>query len=176
MQVLVYNGCMEQKDRIVYSERNAPKRAIVRSDGALYVLLLIGTFAAIALGYVLSKQFGIKRLYVQLALYGVLLIGGYAIYRLRLVDYLYELTEGEFRVVQAVGSKQKPIVTVPLNSITEVGVYRQTDAAMEPRTFRGSREKTTAVWFVSEGKTHVVCLNPSDKLRELLSEAAHADR
>ena len=166
----------QQKHQIVYSERNAPKRAIVRSDGALYVLLLIGTFAAIALGYVLSKRFGIKRLYVQLALYGVLVSAGYLIYRLRLIDYLYELTDTEFRVVQAVGSKQKPIMTVPLSAITEVGAYRQTDAELAPRTYRGVKERTTAVWYTADGKPHVICLNPSDRLKELLSEAAHANR
>ena len=166
----------QQEQKRIYTERNAPKRAVVRSDGALYVLLLIGTFAAIFLGYTLSKQFGIKRLYVQLALYAILLISGFAIYRLRLVDYLYELTDTEFRVVQAVGTKEKPIVSVPLCAITEVGAYRRTDAQEEPRTFRGARERTTAVWFTAEGKTHVVCLNPSDKLKELLTEAAHANR
>lgn len=167
---------MEQQSRIVYSERNAPKRMIVRSDGALYVLLLIGVFGAIALGYALSKRFGIQRLHVQIALYGVLLAVGYAIYRLRLIDYIYECTDTEFRVVQAVGNKEKPIVTVPLCAITEVGAYRRTDAEQEPRTYRGAKEKTTAVWFTSDGKLRVVLLNPTDKLREMLSEAAHADR
>ena len=166
----------QQRSRVVYSERNAPKRRIVRSDGALYVLLLIGTFGAIALGYVLSKQLGIRRLYVQLALYAVLLAAGYAIYRLRLIDYLYELTDTEFRVTQAVGSKEKPILAVPLSAITEVGAYRQTDAIAEARTYRGSRDRTTAVWFTADGKTHIVCLNASDRLIEKLTEAAHANR
>ena len=164
------------KPKTPYTERNAPKRLIVRSDGALYVLLLIGTLGAIGLAYTLSKQFGIKRLYVQLGLYAVLLTVGYAIYRLRLIDYLYELTDTEFRVRQAVGAKEKPIVTVPLSAITEVGPYRASDAQSEPRTYRGAKKNTTAVWFTAEGKTHVVCLNPSDELKNLLSEAAHADR
>ena len=173
----MYNNRMEsQGPNMHYTERNAPKRLIVRSDGALYVLLLVATIGAIFLAYTLSKQFGVKRLYVQLALYAVLLGIGYAIYRLRLIDYIYELTDTEFRVLQAVGEKQKPIVSVPLDAITEVGAYRKTDAAVEPRTYRGAKKNTTAVWYTAEGKTHVVCLNPSDKLRTLLSEAAHADR
>ena len=159
-----------------YTERNAPKRLIVRSDGALYVLLLIGTLGAIYLAYTLSKQFGVKRLYVQLGLYAILLAVGYSIYRLRLIDYIYELSNTEFRVLQAVGEKQKAIVSVPLDSITEVGPYRETKAEKMPRTYRGARNRTTAVWYTAEGKTHVVCLNPSDKLKELLSEAAHANR
>ena len=159
-----------------YTERNAPKRRIVRSDGALYFFLLLGTFLTIFLAYWLSKKYGVKRLYVQIALYGILLTVGYAIYRLRLIDYIYELTDTELRVLQAVGNKEKPIVAVPLCTITEIGAYRETDAVTEPRAYRGARKDTTAVWFAAEGKTHVVCLNATDRLKELLTEAAHADR
>ena len=173
----MYNSRMENNGtQVRYSERNAPRRAIVRSDGALYVLLLIATLGAIFLAYTLSKQFGINRLYVQLALYASLLALGYAIYRLRLIDYIYELTDAEFRVMQAVGEKKKPIVAVPLSAVTEVGAYRETDAKPDPRTYRGRRNGTTAVWYDAEGEKRVVCLNATDRLKELLSEAAHADR
>ena len=168
---------MEQTGtRVRYSERNAPKRAIVRSDGALYVLLLIGTLGAIFLAYTLSKQFGINRLYVQLGLYAVLLIAGFLIYRLRLVDYIYELTDTEFRVLQAVGNKEKPIVTVPLSAITEVGAYRETDGRPEFKTYRGALNRTKTVRYMAGEQMKTICLNPSDRLVELLSEAAHANR
>ena len=132
---LVYNSRMERdRTQTVYTERNAPKRAIVRSDGALYLLLLLFVFGTIALSHVLAKQFGIDRLYVQLGLYSVLLIVGYVIYRLRLVDYLYELTERELIVTQAVGSKQKRLAAVPFDAIEEIGAYRETDAKPAPCT------------------------------------------
>ena len=172
----MYNNRMENSGpQVIHSERNAPKRAIIRSDGALYVLLLITTIGAIILAYTLSRQFGVNRLYVQLGLYAALLILGYAIYRLRLVDYIYEVTPSEFRVVQAVGEKKKPLVRVPLDAITEVGTYRETDAKPGLRTYRGARKNTTAIWYTEEGQKQVVCLNASDTLRDLLSEAAHAN-
>lgn len=166
----------QQETQVKYVERNAPRRAIVRSDGALYVLLLIGTLGTIFLAYTLSRQFGVNRLYVQLGLYAVLLTVGFLIYRMRLIDYLYELTDTEFRVRQAVGSKEKPIVSVPLSSISEVGAYRKTDGRAEYRTYRGALERTTAVRYTVDGQAKAVFLNPSDRLLELLSEAADANR
>jgi hypothetical protein len=174
---LVYNNRMEQNpNMVIYAERNAPKRALVRSDGALYVLLLFLVFGAIALSHVLSKQFGINRLYVQLALYALLLIVGYAIYRLRLVDYLYELTEKELIVTQAVGSKQKRLAVVPLEAIAEVGAYRKTDAKPAANAYRGQKSQTTAVWYAEAGERYVLLLNASDTLKEKLSEAIHAQQ
>ena len=160
--------------RIVHTERSEPKRRFIRTDGALYVLLLLGAFGVIFLSRVIEARFNVRRLYVQIALYAVLLGVGYLIYRARLVDYLYELYDTELRVVQSVGEKQKAILSVPLDAVTEVGPYRKTDATPVQRTYHGAREKTTAVRFTQEGKAFVLCLNASDTLRERLSEAINA--
>lgn len=166
---------MEQNpSQVRYSERNAPKRAIVRSDGALYILLLLLVFAAIYLSHVLAKQFGVDRLYVQLGLYVLLLGIGYAIYRLRLIDYIYSLTETELIVTQAVGSKQKQLAAVPYTAIERVGAYCKSDAKSAPCTYRGKRERTTAVWYTEAGEHCVLYLNATETLREKLAEAMHA--
>ncbi len=162
------------QSHIVHTERVEPKRRFIRSDGALYVVLLLGVFAAIFLSRVLANALGINTLLVQIVLYAVLLGTGYAIYRMRLVDYLYELYDTEFRVLQAVGAKQKMLVSVPLDSVTKVGPFGKTGAKPEIRTFRGAREQTTAVWFTRDGQAYVLCLNASDTLREKLTEAVHA--
>ena len=159
---------------IVHTERVEPKRGIVRSDGALYFLLLIGVFAAIFLSRVLANAFGIRTLYVQIGLYALLLGTGYWIYRVRLVDYLYELYDTELRIAQAVGTKQKPLLRVPFDAITKIGPFEKTDAKAEARAYHGSRERTTAVWFTRDGQRFVVCLNASDALKTKLTEAVHA--
>ncbi len=159
---------------IVHTERTEPKRGIVRTDGALYVLLLLGTFAAIFLSRLLANRFGVDKLYVQIGLYAVLLGTGYWIYRTRLVDYLYELYDTELRITQIVGKKQKQLLAVPIETVTEVGAFRKTDAKKDPRMFHGAREKTTAVWYRKDGELRVVCMNASDALQRKLSEAAHA--
>lgn len=159
---------------IVHTERTEPKRGIVRTDGALYVLLLLGTFTAIFLARLLADRLGVNKLYVQIGLYAILLGTGYWIYRTRLVDYLYELYDTDLRITQIVGKKRKLLVTVPLETVTEVGTYRKTDAKNDQHTFHGAREKTTAVWYRKDGELRVVCMNASDALARKLSEAVHA--
>ena len=159
---------------IVHTERTEPKRGFVRTDGALYVLLLLGTFAAIFLARFLADRLQVNKLYVQIGLYAVLLGTGYWIYRTRLVDYLYELYDTDLRISQIVGKKQKLLATVPLESVTEVGAYRKTDAKNDQRTFHGAREKTIAVWYRKDNELRVVCMNASDALTGKLSEAVHA--
>ncbi len=159
---------------IRHTERSSPSRRFIRSDGALYVLLLLGAFGAIALSRYAASRLNVNALWIQIALYAALLGTGYAIYRMRLVEFLYELYDTELRVVQVVGAKQKTLLTVPVERITEVGPYRKTDAKQDPGTFHGAREKTTAVWYTSENERRVLCLNASDALREKLTEAAHA--
>ena len=161
---------------IVHTERTEQKRRFIRTDGALYVLLLLGAFAVIFLSHLLADRFGANKLLVQICLYAVLLGAGYLIYRARLIDYLYELYDTELRICEVVGEKQKQILSVPLGAVTEIGTYRKTDAKAERRAYHGAREKTTAVWFSMDGERYVVCLNASDALRKKLAEAVHADR
>jgi hypothetical protein len=159
---------------IVYTERAESKRRIIRTDGALYVLVLLGAFGVIFLSRALEAALKVERLYLQLGMYAALFGVSYLIYRTRLVDYVYELYDTELRVLQAVGEKKKLLTTVPLDAITEVGTYRKTDARPTLRTFHGEREKTTAIWFTQDGKPSVLCLNATDAMREKLSEAIHA--
>ena len=161
---------------IVYTERTEQKRRFIRTDGALYVILLLGVFGAIFISHLLAKRVGVDPLFVQIGLCTVVLGVGYWIYRTRLVEYLYELYDTDLRICEAVGRKQKQILSVPLDAVTEVGAYRKTDARAEQRTFHGAREKTSAVWFTRDGTLWVVCLNASDVLKTKLAEAVHADR
>jgi hypothetical protein len=173
---MLYNICMKREmPHIVYTERSESKRRFVRTDGALYVLLLLGAFAVIVLSRVAANRFGISRLYLQVGMYALLLGAGYAVYRVRLVDYLYELYDTELRVLQAVGAKQKLLLSVPLGAVTEVGPYRKTDAKAVQRVFHGARETATAVWFLRDGKPFVLCLSASETMRKKLSEAVHAE-
>lgn len=172
---MLYNSRMEQRrPHIVYTERSEPQRKLIRTDGALYVLLLLGTFAAIVLSRLLADTLDVNRLLVQMVLYAALLGTGYWIYRVRLVDYLYELYDTKLKVIRVVGKKQKPLLSVPLAAVTEVAPYRKTDAKPELQTFHGARDQTTAVWFLRDGERYVLCLNASDTMKEKLAEAVHA--
>ena len=172
---MLYNNRMERRmPHIVHTERTEPKRRLIRTDAALYVLLLLGTFVVIFLSFFLANRLGVEKLFVQIGLYAILLGTGYWIYRTRLVEYLYELYDTELKIIQAVGNKQKSILSVPLASVTEVGAYRKTDAKPDQRTFHGARNGTTAVWYRKDGELRVVCLSASEALQRKLTEAVHA--
>ncbi len=172
---LVYNSRMEQKTpEIGYTERNTAKRRIIRSDGALYLLLLLLTFGLVALTYVLAQRLQINRLYLQIGLYAVLLAVGYAVYRLRLVDYLYELTDQALVVSQTVGNKQKRIAEIPFSAIEEIGAYRKDDAVQAISAYRGKKDEATAIWFREDGNRQILLLNASETLKEKLTEAMYA--
>ncbi len=174
---LLYNTRMERKTpHIVYTERIEPKRRVIRTDGALYVVLLLGAIAAIFLSRFLANRLHVNMLLTQIGLYLLLLGVGYWIYCARLTDFRYELYDTELNVIRAVGSKEKTIVHVPLDAVTEIGEYRNSDAKPELRAYHGAKEKTTAVWFTENGERHVVFLNASDTMKAKLSEAAHAEK
>lgn len=159
---------------ILYTERSEPKRRFIRTDGALYLVLLAGAFLAILLSRILAARFGVSRLYVQIGLYAVLLGAGYLIYRARLIDYIYELYDTEFCVVQAVGQKRKTLLTIPLAEVGEVEPFRKTDAKPTIRTFHGSKKDATAICFTRDGQRYVTYVCLSDTMKEKLSEALHA--
>lgn len=167
----MYNSRMEQKEpRVIYTERNTPKRVVIRSDGALYAVLLLGTLLLIVLAYRLTARLGINRLYVQIGLYAALLGIGYLIYRVRLVEYVYELTDDALIIGQAVGKRQKILVSVPFSAIREIGPYSQTEAKREPRAYHGRRTSATAIRFERDGEERIVLLRASDTLKEKLAE------
>ncbi len=167
----MYNSRMEQTEpRVIYTERNTPKRVVIRSDGALYAVLLLGTFLMIVLAYRLTARLGINRLYVQIGLYAALLGIGYLIYRVRLTEYVYELTEDTLIIQQAVGKRQRVLVSVPFSAIREIGPYLQTEVKREPRTYHGRRAFTTAIRFERENEDRIVLLRASDTLKEKLAE------
>lgn len=173
---LLYNIRMERRvPHIVYTERSEPKRKIIRTDGALYLVLLAGAILAIFLSHVLADRLGVMRLYVQIGLYAALLGAGYLVYRMRLVDYIYELYASEFKVVQAVGQKRKPLLTVSLSDVREIGPYRDSDARASVRTYHGAKKNTTAIWYTKDGQSFVACVSASDAMKEKLSEALHAE-
>lgn len=160
---------------IVHTERCEPERRLIRSDGALYVLLLIGTIGVIILSRVLAVKLGIDTLWMQIALYAVLLGTGYLIYRTRLVDYLYELYDTELKIIRAVGKKQTSLLTVPLKDVTKVGPYEPGDAKPTVCAYHGAKAKTTAIWFTENGERRVLCICASDALKTKLAEATHAE-
>ena len=69
---------MDENDMhiLICMENAAPKPRIIRSAGALYVILLLLVVGVIAAANALNERLSIPRGYVQIALYAVLLFAG----------------------------------------------------------------------------------------------------
>ena len=158
----------------IHSELSEAKRRIIRSDAALFAILLAGAIGCIALSHYLAERFGVIRLAVQITLYAALLATGYLLYRFRLVSYRYTLTDCELTVSEVVGNREKKLFAVPLEDILSVVPYREASGVFEGRTYVGKRENTVCVIYRKEGERRVLCLSGSEQLAEKIREQLHA--
>ena len=130
-----YNKGMEQPvNEELYSETVEPAKRIIRSDVALYVLVVVVVFAAILLVSALIVLLGLPEFVSQLALFAALLVFGWRLYRVRLLSYRYTLTERMLSVDRIVGRKQRPELAVHLSDITHIR-----PAAQLPQNVPGKR-------------------------------------
>ncbi len=163
-------GSMEDRIPVfVYSEVIEPRRRVVRSDAALFVLLLLGAVGCILLSHWLSERFAAQRLWFQIVLYAALLSGGYAVYRLRLTSFRYTLTDRELLIYRIVGRKETLLVTVPLAGVT-LGTWQNGTPGYEGRTYVGRRADALCLRF-DDGRPHAVCISPGETMQDRLIEA-----
>lgn len=163
-----------QSPQILYTELSEPKRRLLRSDAALYAVLLAGAIGCIALSRVLAARFGTMRLVFQIWLYAALFLGGYFVYRFRMVAFRYTLTPEGLTVHQSVGSRTTLLVSVPYDAIESVGPWQDGAGSFDGRTFIGKRADALCVLYRAGEERHALCLSASDRLRELLEERLHA--
>ena len=163
-------GAMEDTIPVfLHTEVAEPRRRIVRSDAALYLLLLLGAVGCILLSHWLAERFAAMRLLFQIALYAALFSGGYAVYRLRLMAFRYTLTDRELLVYRIVGRKETLLLTVPLRGVT-VGAWQNGLPGYEGRTYVGRRADSLCLTY-DDGRPHAVCISPSDTLHTKLLAA-----
>ena len=150
-------------ERFVAMEVSAPKRRFVRSDAALYVLMLVAVLGVITAANALSARFNWPRLIVQVTLYVVLLALGYVVYRKFLMAYRYTLTERMLSVDRIVGKKERSESSVHLSDITAIRPYaeRRGEAGKLRSLFMGKRADTLAVTVVAAGSRETLLLSPS---------------
>ena len=145
-------------------ERSEPKRRILRSDGALYLAVLLGVLAVIWGANALSSRYDWPRLYVQLSLYAVLIGLMFVLYRKCLLVFRYTLTDRMLSVERMVGKKCKPEESVHLSDITAIRPVSEAGGALpKPRgCFTGRRRDALAVTVREPARTFTLLLSPSD--------------
>lgn len=151
------------------SETVSPKRRLLRSDGALYVVLLAAAIGIIMLGNTLSTLWDLPRFYIQLTLYAILIALGYAVYRCCLVSFRYVLTDRMFSVSHVVGNKVKPEANLHLSDIVSIRPFMP-DAETEKRIVLapvGIRERVAVTCSVA-GTRRTLIIAPSKDFHEQL--------
>lgn len=149
----------------VMIEKVAPKRRFVRSDGALYALMLALVFGVIVLGNALNTRWGLPRLFVQLGLYAVLLALGYWVYRRCLVTFRYALTNRMLSIDRIVGKKIRGDENIHLSDIVAVRPFAgmQDEPGKLRRLYVDKKRDALAVTVLAGGKRYTVLMSPSEE-------------
>ena len=175
-QILRYDEIMEE---VVYdviaTEVVSPEKKHIRSEGALYALLVVGALLAIGLGNRLQQLLDLPPVLVQGTLYTLLIGFGYWTVRYRLTSFRYTLTDRAFFVTKLAGKSEKLLVEVPLEAIEYAGPYdgaklKELGCRMGHSVRVGRIEDTTMLLYREEGALQALCLSAGDILKGKLTE------
>ena len=165
------NEAQERIETLICTDMAEPKKRILTSDGALYVVLLIAVIGIIVAGNALSAWLDLPRLIVQIVLYAVLLVIGYLVYRYRLLAFRYVLTERMLYVERAVGRKRKNEEQTHLSSIELLRPYSEADAAGKLLKLYTGRQSDALMLRTREGGLlRTILISPSEEFRSKLTE------
>ena len=149
----------------VMIEKAVPKRRIVRSDGALYVLMLVLVIGVIAAGNALNARLGLPPLFVQLVLYVILLAAGYFVYRHCLIAFRYALTNRMLSVDRIIGKKIRGDENIHLSDIVAIRPFSEIagDAGKLRALYVNRKRDALAVTVFAGGKRYTLLMSPSEE-------------
>ena len=160
---------------VIATELAAPKKKHIRSEGALYALLVLGALLIISLGNRLMLLLDLPPVLVQGVLYALLLLAGYWVLRFRLTSHRYTLTDRAFFVTRLMGRSEKLVAEVPLEDIEYAGPYdpeklKALSCRMGPNVRAGKREDTTMLIYRGADGRQALCLSAGEELKGKLTE------
>lgn len=160
---------------VIVTEVAAPEKKHIRSEGALYALLVLGALAIIGFGNRLQTWLDLPPVLVQGAMYGLLIGLGYWVMRFRLTSHRYTLTDRAFFVTRLAGRSEKLVAEVPLEAIEYAGPYdgaklKALGARMGPNVRTGKIEETTMLLYREDGALWCLCLSAGETLKGKLTE------
>ena len=160
---------------VIATEVATPEKRYIRSEGALYALLVVGALIVISLGNRLQALLNLPPVLVQGALYALLVAFGYWMLRFRLTSHRYTLTDRAFFVTRLMGKSEKLVAEIPLEAIEYAGPYdgtrlRALNCRMGPNVRTGRTEDTTMLIYRADGALHCLCLSAGEELKGKLTE------
>ena len=160
---------------VIVTEVASPEKKHIRSEGALYALLVLGALIVIGLGNRLRDVLDLPPVLVQGGLYALLLASGYCVLRFRLTSFRYTLTDKALFVSRLTGRSEKLMAEVPLEAIEYAGPYdgaklKELGCRMGPSVRVGKIEDTTMLIYREEGALQCLCLSAGETLKGKLTE------
>ncbi len=160
---------------VIVTEVAAPQKKYIRSEGALYALLLVGALIVISLGNRLLTVLSLPPVLIQGTLYGLLILVGYWVLRFRLTSHRYTLTDKAFFVTRLSGRSEKLLAEIPLSAIEYAGPYdeaklKELGCRMGPNVRVGRIETTTMLIYREDGALNCLCLSAGEKMKGKLTE------
>ena len=167
MEEMIYN--------VIATQVAAPKKRHIRSEGALYALLVVGALLIIGLGNRLQGLLKLPPVLMQAVLYGLLIAMGYWVLRFRLTSYRYTLTDKALFVTRLMGKTEKLVAEVPLEDIEYAGAYdgaklKEKGCHMGPNVRTGQLADTTMLIYQENGVRRALCLSADEELKGKLTE------
>lgn len=167
MEDLVYD--------VLATEVAAPQKKYIRSEGALYALLVLGALGIIGFGNRLQALLDLPPVLVQGTMYGLLIGLGYWVMRYKLTSHRYTLTDRAFFVTRLTGRSEKLIAEVPLDAIEYAGPYdgaklKALGCRMGPNVRTGKLEETTMLLYREDGALQCLCLSAGETMKGKLTE------
>lgn len=160
---------------VITTEVAAPAKKHIRSEGALYALLVLGALLVIGLGNRVQALLSLPPVLVQGTMYGLLIGLGYWVLLFRLTSHRYTLTDRAFFVTRLTGRSEKLVAEIPLESIEFAGPYdgaklKELGCRMGPNVRTGRLEDTTMLLYREEGVLRCLCLSAGETMKGKLTE------
>ncbi len=160
---------------VIATEMAVPEKKFIRSEGALYALLVMGALLIIGLGNRLQALLDLPPVLVQGTLYALLVAFGYWVVRYRLTSFRYTLTDRAFFVTRLAGKSERMVAEIPLEAIEYAGPYdgakaKELGCRMGPNVRVSRIEDTTMLVYREEGARQCLCLSAGEKLKGKLTE------
>ncbi len=160
---------------VIATEVAEPEKKHIRSEGALYALLVLGALFVIGFSNRLTTTLDLPPVLVQGVLYLLLLGLGYWVMRYRLTSHRYTLTDKAFFVTRLMGRSEKLMAEIPLQDIEYAGPYdgaklKELGCRMGPNVRVGQIENTTMLIYRAGEDLQCLCLSAGEELKGKLTE------
>lgn len=150
----------------VCMDKAEPGKRFLSNSGSLYAALLIAVIGVITLTNALSARWDWPRAPVQIALYALLIILAFAVYRFRLTSFRYVLCTRTLRVDRVVGNKVKADIRVRLSDVAAIRPYaEEAGDGKKLSLYTGRRRDALALMICENGRRRTLIISPSEEFR-----------